>query len=61
MFFKCLDCGSVMLDPDLNISECPVCGSVNFAIEQEQAAEATPCRSGHTITVAIDSEKVSAL
>ncbi len=42
MFFKCLDCGSVILDPDLNTSQCPICGSVNFVVEEKQITGTTP-------------------
>lgn len=61
MFFKCLDCESVVLDPDLNTSQCPVCGSANFVIEEEPAAGAISYRLDRTVAQATQGEKVSAL
>ena len=49
MFFKCLDCKSVGMDPELNTSQCPFCGSVNFAVVEEPAAR--PCPSQFVLTV----------
>ncbi len=32
MFFKCLDCEAILVDPELNTWHCPACGSENFII-----------------------------
>ena len=61
MFFKCLDCGSVILDPDLNTSQCPVCGSVNFVVEEEQVAGAIPYRLDSPATQTAKNEKLTVL
>jgi Zn finger protein HypA/HybF involved in hydrogenase expression len=61
MFFKCLDCGSVILDPDLNTSECPLCGSVNFVVEEKQVAHATRYRLDIPASQATEDEKMTAL
>ena len=60
MFFKCLDCGSVILDPNLNTSQCPICGSVNFVVEEEQVAGATPYLLDSPVQAA-ENEKLTAL
>ena len=60
MFFKCLDCGSVILDPNLNTSQCPICGSVNFVVEEEQVAGATPYLLDSPAQAA-ENEKLTAL
>ncbi len=61
MFFKCLDCESSVLDPDLNTWQCPVCGSTNFVIEEKQTSSATPRRSNPVLPQVVEGEKVTAL
>jgi DNA-directed RNA polymerase subunit RPC12/RpoP len=34
MYFRCLDCESLILDPELNTWQCPVCGSENFVVAE---------------------------
>lgn len=60
MFFKCLDCESTVLDPDLNTWKCPVCGSVNFVVDESQVAGATREHSDTRTSRAVEIEKVTA-
>ena len=32
MFYKCVDCEAMLVDSELNIWHCPVCGSENLSI-----------------------------
>jgi hypothetical protein len=38
MFYKCLTCGAVILDPDLNTWQCALCGSEDFVVADESAS-----------------------
>ncbi len=40
MFFKCLDCGTVALEPELNMWQCPICQSENLTFVETEAASA---------------------
>lgn len=42
MFCKCLDCESVILDPELNTSQCPICGSDNFVVYEDEPTRLPP-------------------
>ena len=61
MFFKCLDCGSVILDPELNTAQCPICGSMNFVVEEKQVVGASPCRTNPPVPQTTEGEKVMPL
>ncbi len=37
MFFECLDCQLVSLDPEMNTWSCPACGSEHLELAQDNA------------------------
>ncbi len=41
MFCKCLDCGAVHVDPELNSSHCPFCGSEKLMIVKDKKERVT--------------------
>ncbi len=44
MFIKCLDCSAVVLDPEMNTYQCPICGSEHLAVLEQEKPDTYPRR-----------------